>query len=143
MSYADWINLFNTLRNTNIDNEKLQYLLSLEPNNNYNESIIEEYKELLYDRLQLSIDKIIQELDIIFNDYNYMDFKLVGFKKEITYLIKMLDIKILNEEQKKETKENIQENVNKIFDIMEKKSLEFDYTGVLETMIRSNRIKWS
>ena len=76
-------------------------------------------------------------------DQNYMDFMLVSFKKEVNYLIKMLDVKILDQPDRIALKAQIKEKVDKIYELLDKKALEIDYTGVLSMLIKSNGIKWS
>lgn len=143
MSYADYIKLFESFINTNTDKEKLQQLLELNDNPNYHNELVNQFHDVIHNRLQLSIDKIISNLEIIFDDHNYMDFILVTFKKEIEYLISMLNCKILDDVTRANFKAEIKENLDKIYDILDKKALEFDYTGVLSMMISSNKVKWS
>ena len=143
MSYADWMKLFESFQNTHTDKEKLEQLLLLEKSENYNEDLVKHFHELIQNRLQLSINKIIANLEVIFDDYNFMDFILVSFKKEIEYLISMLNCKILGDVERVNFKAEIKEEIDKIYDILDKKALEFDYTGVLSMMINSNKVKWS
>ena len=143
MSYADWLDLLEKFNNTNLDNELLEQLLNQEGNPSFNERLVPHFGELIGARLQLSVNKIIDELNNIFDDQNYMDFMLVSFKKEVNYLLKMLDVKILDQPQKMELKTQIKEKVDKIYDLLDTKALEIDYTGVLSMMIKSNGIKWS
>ena len=143
MSYADWLDLLEKFNNTNLDNESLEKLLSLEGNQAFNERLVPVFGELIGARLQLSTNKIIDELNNIFEDQNYMDFMLVSFKKEVNYLIKMLDVKILDQPDRIALKAQIKEKVDKIYELLDKKALEIDYTGVLSMLIKSNGIKWS
>ena len=143
MSYADWLDLLEKFNNTNLDNESLEKLLSLEGNPAFNERLVPVFGELIGARLQLSTNKIIDELNNIFDDQNYMDFMLVSFKKEVNYLIKMLDVKILDQPDRIALKAQIKEKVDKIYELLDKKALEIDYTGVLSMLIKSNGIKWS
>ena len=143
MSYADWLDLLEKFNNTNLDNESLEKLLSLEGNPAFNERLVPVFVELIGARLQLSTNKIIDELNNIFEDQNYMDFMLVSFKKEVNYLIKMLDVKILDQPDRIALKAQIKEKVDKIYELLDKKALEIDYTGVLSMLIKSNGIKWS
>ena len=143
MSYADWLDLLEKFNNTNLDNESLEKLLSLEGNPAFNERLVPVFGELIGARLQLSTNKIIDELNNIFEDQNYMDFMLVSFKKEVNYLIKMLDVKILDQPDRIALKAQIKEKVDKIYELLDKKALEIDYTGVLSMLIKSNGIKWS
>ena len=143
MSYADWLDLLEKFNNTNLDNESLEKLLSLEGNPAFNERLVPVFGELIGARLQLSTNKIIDELNNIFDDQNYMDFMLVSFKKEVNYLIKMLDVKILDQADRIALKAQIKEKVDKIYELLDKKALEIDYTGVLSMLIKSNGIKWS
>ncbi|MBR6949973.1 MAG: hypothetical protein IKH54_07310 [Bacilli bacterium] len=143
MSYADWLDLLEKFNNTNLDNESLEKLLSLDGNPAFNERLVPVFGELIGARLQLSTNKIIDELNNIFDDQNYMDFMLVSFKKEVNYLIKMLDVKILDQADRIALKAQIKEKVDKIYELLDKKALEIDYTGVLSMLIKSNGIKWS
>ncbi len=143
MSYAEWVELFEKFRNTNLDKDQLNYLLSLDNNPSIQERLTEKYSILLNNRLQLSVNKLISELDNIFNDQNYMDFMLVSFKKEVDYIIQMLQVKILTDESRNNIRDEIKNKVDEIMKIMDDKALEVDYTGVLSMMIKNNGIKWS
>ncbi len=143
MSYAEWLELFEKFNNTNLDKDQLNYLLSLDNNPSIQERLTEKYSILLNNRLQLSVNKLISELDNIFNDQNYMDFMLVSFKKEVDYIIQMLQVKILTDESRNNIRDEIKNKVDEIMKIMDDKALEVDYTGVLSMMIKNNGIKWS
>ena len=143
MSYAEWVELFEKFRNTNLDKDQLNYLLSLDNNPSIQERLTEKFSILLNDRLQLSVNKLISDLDIIFSDQNYMDFMLVSFRKEVDYLLQMLQVKILTDESRNNIRSEIKNKVDEIMKIMDDKALEIDYTGVLSMMIKNNGIKWS
>ncbi len=143
MSYAEWVELFEKFRNTNLDKDQLNYLLSLDNNPSIQERLTEKYSILLNDRLQLSVNKLISDLDIIFSDQNYMDFMLVSFRKEVDYILQMLQVKILTDESRNNIRSEIKNKVDEIMKIMDDKALEIDYTGVLSMMIKNNGIKWS
>ena len=143
MSYAGWLELFEKFNNTNLDKDQLNYLLSLDNNPSIQDRLTEKYSILLNNRLQLSVNKLISELDNIFNDQNYMDFMLVSFKKEVDYIIQMLQVKILTDESRNNIRDEIKNKVDEIMKIMDDKALEVDYTGVLSMMIKNNGIKWS
>ncbi len=143
MSYAEWLELFEKFNNTNLDKDQLNYLLSLDNNPSIQERLTEKYSILLNNRLQLSVNKLISELDNICNDQNYMDFMLVSFKKEVDYIIQMLQVKILTDESRNNIRDEIKNKVDEIMKIMDDKALEVDYTGVLSMMIKNNGIKWS
>jgi hypothetical protein len=143
MSYAEWLELFEKFNNTNLDKDQLNYLLSLDNNPSIQDRLTEKYSILLNNRLQLSVNKLISELDNIFNDQNYMDFMLVSFKKEVDYIIQMLQVKILTDESRNNIRDEIKNKVDEIMKIMDDKALEVDYTGVLSMMIKNNGIKWS
>ncbi len=143
MSYSEWLELFEQFKNTSTNKDLLEKL-SKEPDNpSIHDKIIVRYADLISYRLELSVNKIINDLDNIYSDQNYMDFALVTFKKEINYLITMLNIPLLNDVEKANLKVQVKNKVDQIFDIMNKKALEIDYTGVLSMMIKSNGINWS
>jgi hypothetical protein len=138
MSYAEWVELFEKFRNTNLDKDQLNYLLSLDNNPSIQERLTEKFSILLNDRLQLSVNKLISDLDIIFSDQNYMDFMLVSFRKEVDYILQMLQVKILTDESRNNIRSEIKNKVDEIMKIMDDKALEIDYTGVLSMMIKNN-----
>lgn len=68
---------------------------------------------------------------------------LVNFKKEIDYIIKIINLKQIPEGNKKDLKEAIKIGVEKTYKIIDEEALSIDETGNLNLIINNNKIKWS
>lgn len=143
MEYQTWISIIEKLKNGTIDIGKLNQLKEAPINNNINDLLIPKLEELINYRFEKIVRKITSELVDIFNDVNYLDITLVNLKKELNFLIEIINLKQINPDKQKELKKNLINNTNQIYDILIKEAKRIDYTGVFEITISNNKIKWS
>ena len=92
MSYEEWLNVIESLKNTNTNQEILNKLKKEPLNTNLEYLLSPKLEELLETKFTLSINKIVKELEYIFTDVNYLDLALLNFKKEINYLLELVRI---------------------------------------------------
>ena len=143
MTYEEWLSTIDSLRNTNTNQELLKKLKNEPYNANLSTLLEPKLLELFSDRFDLSVNKIIKELDIIFSDNNYLDLAMLNFKKEIEYLLQLVRINQIPIQKQVEETVKIEDDVKQIYEALLKKADSFDYTGISSLTIKNNMIKWS
>ena len=143
MTYEEWLNTIEELKHPNLSIDNLNKIKNTSLNENINPLLIPKIENLVKERLNNSINKIILNLSEIFNDINYLDLTLLNFKKEINYILEIISIKQLPEEKQKELKDMIKDESNNVIEILNKEAQKLDYTGALSSIINNYRIKWS
>ena len=88
-------------------------------------------------------EKNTKELEYIFTDINYLDLSLLNFKKEIKYLLELINLQHIPEDIKQTSINKLKQDTNKVYDILIKEADKYDYTGVASMTIKNNMIKWS
>lgn len=143
MTYEEWLNIIESLKNTNTNQEILKRLQNEPQNTNISDILRPKLEKLITDRFELSVNKIVKEIEFIFSDVNYLDLALLNFKKEINYLLELIRIQqVPIDIQVNKTKE-IKEDTKKVYEILIKEADKHDYTGVFSLAIKNNMIKWS
>lgn len=143
MTYEEWLNVIESLKNTNTNKEILDKLKKEPLNNNLYDLLSPKLESLIIERYQLSVNKIVQNLESIFTDVNYLDLSLLNFKKEIKYLLDLIDIKQMPLDIKVNQTLKIKEDTEEVYKILIKEADKIDYTGVFSLTIKNNMIKWS
>ena len=143
MTYEQWLQIIEELNKTSTNKDLLEKLKNEEINPNINEMIHPKLSSAIKNRFTNSINKIINNLELIFTDKNYLDLKLLNFKKELNYLIELTKLKQIPDEIKLDLFSTIVSEGNNVYNILEREADKIDYTGVYSSIIRNNRIKWS
>lgn len=143
MTYEEWLDTIESLKNTNTNQELLNKLKKEPLNTNLEELLRPKLNELIDTRYNLSVNKIIRDLDFIFSDINYLDLALLNFKKEINYLLELARINQMPIDIQVNQTKDIKENTIKVYDILLKEADKYDYTGISSLTIKNNMIKWS
>ena len=143
MTYEEWLNVIESLKNTNTNKEILDKLKKEPLNNNLYDLLRPKLESLIIERYQLSVNKIVQNLESIFADVNYLDLSLLNFKKEIKYLLDLIDINQMPLDIKVNQTLKIKEDTEEVYKILIKEADKIDYTGVFSLTIKNNMIKWS
>ena len=143
MTYEEWLNTIEELKHPNLSIDNLNKIKNTSLNENINPLLIPKIENLIKERLNNSINKIILNLSEIFNDINYLDLTLLNFKKEINYILEIISIKQLPKDKQKELKDMIKNEGNNVIEILNKEAQKIDYTGALSSIINNYRIKWS
>ena len=142
MSYEEWLDNLEILKKEN-NNKILEELKNEEINNNINNILYPKIINVIKEKFKISINKIITDLDLIFNDKNYLDLYLIDFKKNIKFIIELTNLKQLPFDKKEDLKKEIINGTEDTYNILIKESKKEDPTGMLELTIKNNRIKWS
>lgn len=143
MTYEEWLSTIDQLNTTNTNQDLLNKLKQEPVNNNLSSMIVPKLVTLINNRFELSVNKITKELEYIFTDINYLDLSLLNFKKEIKYLLELINLQHIPEDIKQTSTNKLKLDTNKVYDILIKEADKYDYTGVASMTIKNNMIKWS
>lgn len=143
MTYEEWLNIIESLKNTNTNKEILDKLKQEPLNENLMDILRPKLESLIITRYELSVNKIVKELELIFSDVNYLDLSLLNFKKEINYLLELIRIKQIPLDIQVNQTLKIKEDTEEVYKILIKEADKYDYTGVFSLTIKNNMIKWS
>lgn len=136
MTYEEWLNNIKILENSN--NEQILNKLLEEPiKESLKNNISKQINNLIEVKLQQENKKIIRELEN-FKDENEFDLFLVTIKKDFNYIIKLSNL--INEPS---LKNNIKISIDKIYNIINNSIKQYDDNGILQLLVKNNRIKWS
>ena len=142
MSYEEWLNNIELLNNK----DDLNILKALEQapyNDNINDLLLPKLEALIDNKLIKSINNIIKNLDFMYNDNNYMDICMIEFKKNINFIEKLIKLKQIPVNIQQQLLNKLKDETDKTYEILEKESIAIDDKGILQMIIRNNRIKWS
>lgn len=142
MNYEQWLNFIEELK-INITSEKIKKIQNIEYNENIQGILEPKLINLVKEKFQNIISKIIKELPLIFSDINYLELNLINFKKQITQLLELIKIKQFSINNQTKLIEMIKTESNNIYDILMKESNKNDPTGIFSMTINNNKIKWS
>ena len=143
MTYEEWLSTIEQLNTTNTNQDLLNKLKQEPVNNNLSSMIVPKLVTLINNRFELSVNKITKELEYIFTEINYSDLSLLNFKKEIKYLVELINLQHIPEDIKQTSINKLKQDTNKVYDILIKEADKYDYTGVASMTIKNNMIKWS
>jgi hypothetical protein len=143
MTYEEWLSSIEEINKTSINMTVLEKMKNAEINMNINEMLYPKLVSAIRNRFTNSINKIINSLDIVFSDKNYLDLELLNFKKELKFLDELTRLKQIPDEIKIDLFSTLVNESNNVYNILEKEADKIDYTGVYGSIIRNNRIKWS
>lgn len=136
MTYEEWLNNIKILENSN--NEQILNKLLEEPiKESLKNNISKQINNLIEVKLQQENKKIIRELEN-FKDENEFDLFLVTIRKDFNYIIKLSNL--INEPS---LKNNIKISIDKIYNIINNSIKQYDDNGILQLLVKNNRIKWS
>lgn len=143
MTYEEWLSSIEEINKTSINMAVLEKMKNAEINMNINEMLYPKLVSAIRNRFTNSINKIINSLDMVFSDKNYLDLELLNFKKELKFLDELTRLKQIPDEIKIDLFSTLVNESNNVYNILEKEANKIDYTGVYGSIIRNNRIKWS
>lgn len=143
MTYEEWLSTIEKLTSTNINQELLNKLKQEPINTNLKDLILPKLLKLIQNRFDLSVNKITNELEFLFNDVNYLDLSLLNYKKEMNYLLELIKINQIPQDIQLERIKKLKEDTEKVYNILIKEADRYDYTGVFSMTIKNNMIKWS
>ena len=143
MTYQEWLENIKLLHSRGINLQTLELLEQQEPNSNTEEMLTPKLEELITFRTNNSITEIIQNLETIFSNINELDLSLVKFKKEITFIIRIIRLKQLPYKNQTRILEQFKKDIEEIYKILKQEANTIDYTGSYYQIIKNNEYKWS
>lgn len=141
MKYEEWIKVIDEVAKYN-DKDKLELMKKQEFDSSINRLLEGKLENLVYFKLSKAIKKILRDIEIIFNDYNYLDMELVNFKKDINYILEICNLKQISDDVRYRLIDKVKNEVNKVYDILIREANRTDIVGVLGMTIKNNMIKW-
>ena len=142
MTYEEWLNIIDELKKTN-NVEQLNILKNTPINENLSHMIETKLSNLVKEKFEKSISKIIRELPTIFSDVNYLDLTLINLKKEINFIKEIIQLKQISISEQNNLLNLIKEQTENTYNILLKEANQTDQTGIYTITINNNRIKWS
>ncbi len=141
MTYEEWLNTIDNLKNGAINLELLNKIKNVEINNNINDLLIPHLEKFIIERYTNNINKIINDLGNIFSDINYLDLTLLNFQKETNYLFEIIKIKQIPGDKQLELATKLAIETKKVYDILSDEANRIDHTGALASIIENYRKK--
>lgn len=143
MTYEEWLNKIDKLKNTSIDNETLNTMKNTELNTNLADMIEPKLISLVLNKFEQSVAKVIKELPNMFIDVNYLDLALIDFKKEINFIKEIISLKQISAPEQEKLNNKLQEEINNVYEILTREANNIDQTGIYAITINNNKLKWS
>ncbi len=142
MPYEEWLDNLEILKKEN-NNKILERFKNEDINNNINNMLYPKIILTIKEKFKISINKIISDLELMFDDKNYLDLYLINFKKNIKFILELINLKQIPYDKKEDLKKEIIKGTEDTYNILIKESRKEDPTGMLELTIKNNKIKWS
>ena len=143
MTYQSWLENIKLLENRGINVQVLE-LLEAEPSNStIEEMLTPKLIELITKRTNNTITSIIQNLETIFSDINELDYSLVKFKKEISFIVRIIKLKQIPYIHQTRILKEMKTDIDEVYKILKNEADMIDYTGSFAQVIKNNEYKWS
>lgn len=141
MNYNEWLDTIELIKKSNRNRQYLEKMINAENNKNINELLEEKLLDLINYKLNKAINKITININEIFHNTSTIDFSLNDFKKDIKYIKNICNLKQISNNTRERLLETIYQSSDKVYEIIIKKSLEIDRTGMYKSIINKTRIK--
>lgn len=143
MTYQEWITNIELLNNRQMNIEVLNKIEAEPKNSNIEEMLVPKLEQLITNRTNMTIKEILASLEIIFNDINELDYALVKFKKEISYIIRLIKLNQIPTDNQQRIISKFKTDINEVYKILKEEADILDYTGSYSNIIKNNEYKWS
>lgn len=143
MTYQSWLENIKLLENHGINIQVLELLESQTPNPTIEEMLTPKLIDLISKRTNNTITEIIQNLETIFSDINELDYNLVKFKKEISFIVRIIKLKQIPYIHQTRILKEMKTDIDEVYKILKKEADMIDYTGSFAQVIKNNEYKWS
>ncbi len=142
MNYEEYLAVIEQIKRTSLNQELIDKLNNELVNPNINGLLVPKIKELIKFKVQKAIHNVKDNSEQMFLDYNVCDYVLVNFRKEMMYVDRLINLKQLPDEYKHSLHEMIKKGLDETYNILLHEAQMIDTTGVYETIINNNRVKW-
>ena len=136
--YADWIKVFNTLKSG--ENDETILPLMQEGEIVWQSGVAERFLRKLVDTVNFRLNKAIDNFQKSRqSDENEIVQSLMQLRRELQFMLKVVDINIIPVKEKMELRNMIINQSNSIQESLEKSS-ESDRSGKLSSIIKNNKV---
>ena len=136
--YADWIKVFNTLKSG--ENDETILPLMQEGEIVWQSGVAERFLRKLVDTVNFRLNKAIDNFQKSHqSDENEIVQSLMQLRRELQFMLKVVDINIIPVKEKMELRNMIINQSNSIQESLEK-SAESDRSGKLSSIIKNNKV---
>ena len=136
--YADWIKVFNTLKSG--ENDETILPLMQEGEIVWQSGVAERFLRKLVDTVNFRLNKAIDNFQKSHqSDENEIVQSLMQLRRELQFMLKVVDINIIPVKEKMELRNMIINQSNSIQESLEKSS-ESDRSGKLSSIIKNNKV---
>jgi len=140
-TYAEWICILDDLKTKNNDSEVLVCMKNgtLEWQVHVADRFLKKLTDVLKYRTDEAIDKFAKEQKRINGNEGQIIQSLLSLRKELIFLLQVVDINAIPNEDRKKLKEIIVENANSIQKSLED-SAKDDRSGKMSSIVKNNRV---
>jgi len=135
MTYNEWLDLIELVKNHNRNIDYLNKMKESIQNSNINELLEPKLIELVTEKTTKALKRILNNLNEIFKNPNSLTLSIRNLEKDKNYIFELCHLKQIKQETQIKLINAINEEINNIYNILEKKSLEIDKTGMYKRMI--------
>ena len=139
MNYNDWLDLINQVEKSNRNTIYLQKMEDADNNININEMLQPKLIDLITNKLAKAIRRIVNNINETFRNPNTLELTIINFDKDIQYILKICNLKQIDNDVKSKLITTVNDEANKVYDILIEKSLEVDRTGMYKTIIEKKK----
>ena len=141
MNYDEWLNNLKIIEKKN-DYEILEKLKNEPENQNLKKIISTQIQNTIKTKYNNIVKKMINEIEDVLYNEETLDLTLINYKKNINYIIELLNNKQMDKEEINEIKEYLINKDHQIKTILKENAFEFDNTGLFIRIIENNKIEW-
>ena len=141
-TYYEWVSCFDYIKDKPRNDSYTEILNKgrLDADPNLKLKLVKELANMVSYRIEKAISSFNEYLYNNSMDYNGLSLQIVSIRKEFIYAKKMVNIKIVTKEVSDNMSNTIQAKADQLQDILEKKTVYSDRSGVLNSLIKSNPI---
>lgn len=139
MNYNDWLDLIDQVEKSNRNTIYLQKMEDADNNININEMLQSKLVDLITNKLAKAIRRIVNNINETFRNPNTLELTIINFDKDIQYILKICNLKQIDNDVKSKLITTVNDEANKVYDILIEKSLEADRTGMYKTIIEKKK----
>ena len=143
MNYQEWLDNIQKLEQNQNDVKILEKLENEEINNDIQEMLTPKLQILITNKTNYIISNFIKEREIMYSDINHLDYSLVKFKKDVSYIYRLINLKQIPINEQNYIKKKFKEDIKETYNILKKEADVIDYTGAFSQTIANNEYKWS
>lgn len=141
-SYAQWAELLTMIKNNTDNQEVLQAMQqgTLQWQSGVAERFSQRLSDTINTRYNAAIDKMQKDFSRAHGQEMATVQALLTFRKEASFLIKVVDLPALPETERKQFIKIMRENIEETQKNLEDSAKKIDRTGKMSSLVRNNRV---